>query len=127
MLYYKQSYKSVSKIMNANLNSLKLALRLAMEDENVTAYDVITTIRETSRELSQAHQVRSNKADAVCTGISLQPSSDSFEPYDDTMPSFDRVSGSAGVDTISFSSPQPAQQVSPYFGYNGGVDRISFS
>jgi len=38
--------------MNASLNSLKLALRLAVEDENVTAYDITTTIRETLRELS---------------------------------------------------------------------------
>ena len=122
MLYYKQSYKSVSKIMNASINSLKLALRLAVEDENVTAYDVTTTIRETLRELSQAHQVRSNKADAVCTGVSLQSSSDSFT---DTMSAFDRVGGSAGTDTISFSSPQT---VPPYFGAGGGgVDHISFS
>ena len=64
--------------MNASLNSLKLAVRLAVEDSNVTAYDMTTTIRETLRELSQAHQVRSNKADAVCTGVSLQSSSDSF-------------------------------------------------
>ena len=58
--------------MNASLNSLKLALRLAVEDENVTAYDVTTTIRETLIELSQAHQVRSNKAASVGVGVSLQ-------------------------------------------------------
>ena len=114
--------------MNASLNSLKLALRLAVDDENVTAYDVTTTIRETLRELSQAHQVRSNKADAVCTGVSLQSSSDSFT---DTMAAFGSVgdtviNGGAGTDTISFIQPQAAQMVPPYFGAGGG-DVISFS
>ena len=120
MLYYQHSYKSVSRIMNASLNSLKLALRLAVEDENVTAYDVTTTIRETLRELSSSHQVRANKADAVCTGVSLQTSSD-------TMPVFssrdDVVIGGQGSDTISFGA---AQMVPPYFGAGGG-DVISFS
>ena len=102
--------------MNPSINSLKLAIRLAVEDADVTAYDITTTIRETLKELSQAHQVRSNKADAVCTGVSLQSSSD-------TMSSFDRVSGTAGSDTISFSSPQT---VPPFFGAGGGYV-ISFS
>ena len=110
--------------MNASLNSLKLALRLAVEDSDVTAYDITTTIRETLRELSQAHQVRSNKADSVCTGVSLQSSSSSFA---DTMSAFgvrdDVVIGGQGSDTISF---QAAQMVPPYFGAGGG-DIISFS
>ena len=110
--------------MNASLNSLKLALRLAVEDENVTAYDVTTTIRETLKELSSSHQVRANKADAVCTGVSLQSSSDSFT---DTMNSFSSrdniVIGGQGTDTFSFGA---AQMVSPYFGAAGG-DVISFS
>lgn len=110
--------------MNASLNSLKLALRLAIEDENVTAYDVTTTIRETLRELSSSHQVRANKADAVCTGVSLQSSSDSFA---DTMSAFgvrdNVVIGGQGSDTISFGA---AQMVPPYFGAGGG-DVISFS
>ena len=114
MLYYKHSIKSIPQIMNASLNSLKLALRLAVEDADVTAYDITTTLRETMRELSQAHQVRSNKADSVCTGLSL---SDTTEPFSG------RIPGSAGTDTISFSSAQP---VSPYFGAGGG-DVISFS
>ena len=110
--------------MNASLNSLKLALRLAVEDENVTAYDVTTTIRETLRELSQAHQVRSNKADAVCTGVSLQSSSDSFTGTIDSFSSRDTtICGGAGTDTISFGA---AQMVPPYFGAGGG-DVISFS
>ena len=100
--------------MNASLNSLKLALRLAVEDENVTAYDVTTTIRETLRELSQSHQVRANKADAVCTGVSLQSSSDSFTGTIDSFSSRDNiVIGGQGSDTISFGA---AQMVSPYFG-----------
>ena len=114
--------------MNASLNSLKLAIRLAVEDADVTAYDITTTIRETLRELSQAHQVRSNKADAVCTGVSLQSSSDSFV---DTMSAFgsrdDIVIGGQGTDTITLGGPQAAQTVSPYFGAGGGVDHISFS
>ena len=118
--------------MNASLNSLKLALRLAIEDENVTAYDVTTTIRETLRELSSSHQVRANKADAVCTGVSLQSSSDTMPAFgrsslSDTMPAFssrdDVVIGGQGSDTISFGA---AQIVPPYFGAGGG-DIISFS
>jgi len=35
--------------MNASLNSLKLAVRLAVEDADVTAYGIATTIRETLR------------------------------------------------------------------------------
>ena len=107
--------------MNASLNSLKLAIRLAVEDSDVTAYDITTTIRETLRELSQAHQVRSNKADAVCTGVSLQTSSDAmpvFGNLNDTT-----ICGGAGTDTISFGA---AQMVPPYFGAGGG-DVISFS
>jgi len=104
--------------MNPSLNSLKLAIRLAVEDADVTAYDITTTIRETMRELSQAHQVRSNKADAVCSGLS--PSG--------TMPSFGGVAdniviGGQNTDTISFNA---AQMVPPYFGAGGG-DVISFS
>jgi len=113
--------------MNASINSLKLAIRLAVEDSDVTAYDITTTIRETLRELSQAHQVRSNKADAVCTGVSLQSSSD-------TMPAFGRSSlsdggsdniviGGQNIDTIDFDA---SQTVPPYFGAGGG-DVISFT
>ena len=109
--------------MNPSINSLKLAIRLAVEDADVTAYDITTTIRETLKELSQAHQVRSNKADAVCTGVSLQTSSDA-------MPAFggrdDIVIGGQGGDTISFGAAQAAQIVPPYFGAGGG-DIISFS
>ena len=119
--------------MKASLNSLKLAIQLAVEDADVTAYDITTTIRETLRELSQAHQVRSNKADAVCTGVSLQPArnpSDDFVYSDDTMPSFSSrdniVIGGQGTDTVSFDAPQAAQMVPPYFGAGGG-DVISFS
>jgi len=109
--------------MKASLNSLKLALRLAVEDENVTAYDVTTTIRETLRELSSSHQVRANKADAVCTGVSLQSSSDSFAGNIDSFGSRDNiVIGGQGIDTISLGA---AQMVSPYFGAGGDV--ISFS
>ena len=96
--------------MNPSLNSLKLALRLAIEDADVTAYDITTTLRETTRDLSQAHQVRSNKADAVCTGLSLS----------DTMAPLGRSSLS---DTVSVTGEQP---VSPYFGAGGG-DIVSFS
>ena len=112
--------------MNASLNSLKLAIRLAVEDSDVTAYDITTTIRETLRELSQAHQVRSNKADAVCTGVSLQSSSDSFTGTIDSFSSRDTViNGGVSSDTISFGA---AQMVPPYFGAGGGgVDYISFS
>ena len=104
--------------MNASLNSLKLAIRLAVEDADVTAYDITTTIRETLIDLSQAHQVRSNKADSVCTGMSLS----------DTMPSFGRSSLAdniviGGQDTINFDDAQP---VSPYFGAGGG-DVVSFT
>ena len=115
--------------MNASLNSLKLALRLAVEDENVTAYDVTTTIRETLRELSSSHQVRANKADAVCTGVSLQSSSDTMSAFGsrDTMSSFGSrdtiIYGGQNSDTISFGA---AQQVPPYFGAGGG-DVISFT
>ena len=118
--------------MNASLNSLKLAIRLAVEDSDVTAYDITTTIRETLRELSQAHQVRSNKADAVCTGVSLQSSSDTISAFGsrDTMSSFGSrdtvIYGGQNSDTISFDPPQAAQMVPPYFGAGGG-DVISFS
>ncbi len=106
--------------MNASLNSLKLAIRLAVEDSDVTAYDITTTIRETMRELSQAHQVRSNKADAVCTGLSPSGTMPSFGSVGDTT-----ICGGAGTDTISFGA---AQMVPPYFGAGGGgVDSISFS
>ena len=107
--------------MNASLNSLKLAIRLAVEDSDVTAYDITTTIRETMRELSQAHQVRSNKADAVCTGLSPSGTMPVFGNLNDTT-----ICGGAGTDTISFNAPQAAQIVPPYFGAGGG-DIISFS
>ena len=115
--------------MNASLNSLKLAIRLAVEDSDVTAYDITTTIRETMRELSQAHQVRSNKADAVCTGLSL---SDTMAPLGRSSLSDTVINGGSrdniviggqGCDTISFNA---AQQVPPYFGAGGG-DVISFT
>tara|TARA_R110002012_G_scaffold541_1_gene2578 strand:- start:740 stop:1060 length:321 start_codon:yes stop_codon:yes gene_type:complete len=106
--------------MNPSLNSLKLALRLAVEDADVTAYDITTTLRETMRELSQAHQVRSNKADSVCTGLSLSDTSADFNGL------VGGVYGGQNTDTISFSAPQAAQTVPPYFGAGGG-DVISFS
>lgn len=104
--------------MNASLNSLKLAIRLAVEDADVTAYDITTTIRETMRELSQAHQVRSNKADAVCSGLSPSGTMPSFGGIADNI-----VIGGQATDTISFGA---AQMVPPYFGAGGG-DVISFS
>ena len=106
--------------MNPSLNSLKLAIRLAVEDADVTAYDITTTIRETMRELSQAHQVRSNKADAVCSGLSPSGTMPSFGGRDEV------VIGGQSPDTISFGAPQAAQLVPPYFGAGGG-DVISFS
>ena len=103
--------------MNASLNSLKLALRLAVEDADNTAYDVTSVIRDTLKELSSSHLVRSNKAGSITVGLtspSVAPS-----PYDDTMPSFGGVSS----DTISLGV---SQTVSPYFGASG-VDHISFT
>ncbi len=86
--------------MNPSLNSLKLALRLAVEDADVTAYDITTTLRETMRELSQAHQVRSNKAESVCTGLSL---SDTTAPFSGRTQPVSPYFGAGGADVISFS------------------------
>ncbi len=100
--------------MNQLLRNLQESIQLAIYAEDVTAGQIIEVVRETLKMEEDSARTQMCKAQDVLLKL------DSDTP----LGAFDGLGVSS--DTISFSAPQAAQTVSPYFGAGGG-DVISFS
>ena len=101
--------------MNQNQRTLSLAIRRAVEDENLTSDDVLRTIKETLDDLAVVHKTKATKAENVrdsvrCYESPYKTSLDSWGDYN----RLDSISakgswgdniiyGGSGTDTISFS------------------------
>ena len=99
--------------MNRNLQDLGFWLRSAIEDETITAEDVVKEIGNVLADVEAVHRSSAEKASRVADSISFKTEfSDFFVRYPedeliDSLASYNKpavIYGGGGTDTISFSN-----------------------